>query len=485
MKLYEKLMRLKECTEGKERQEVMELLFVFLMLRRANADFAGLRDTDGAVRERAYAAVRELCEKDRDYRELLEQKTKWLEFDDRSLNAAYDVFADIPEGKETDAVLAEVFENLMSWAVPASVGKELEEYYSPRQIVELAAEMLGDGQTGSGLTELSIYDPCCGSGSFLLGVADHMRRQRESEAGKVHNAERAGSEKRIGHAESICLYGQELSQSARKIAMANGTIHGMRIDMGEGTADVFVKDLHPGLKADFVVGNPPFHSKEWAGNPLSYDPRWKYGIPPRKKSSFAWMEHMLYHLNDTGKMAVILGSSTLEGGAAAERQIRQGMIRDDIISAVLVLPQGMFYSTKISASLWIIERKKPDECRNHILFIDGREMGIREDRRVRLSDEEAGLLQSAWEMYRKGLYSAPEKDSGLWERTAVAETVEVAEKEYSLHPARYIRKEKEPLPSFDELEEEEEFLKARIRVLGKSSTEIMEEIMKGFDNHTE
>ena len=133
MELYGKLMRFKDCTDGKERQEVMELLFVFLMLRRANADFArlhslfseeyhgceeepenyrrhgvpfirkelrwdSLRDGDGIARERVHGAVRELCEENSDYRELLEQKTKWQEFDDRSLNAAYDIFEDIPEG---------------------------------------------------------------------------------------------------------------------------------------------------------------------------------------------------------------------------------------------------------------------------------------------------------------------------------------------------------------------------------------------------
>lgn len=535
MELYGKLMRFKDCTDGKERQEVMELLFVFLMLRRANADFArlhslfseeyhgceeepenyrrhgvpfirkelrwdSLRDGDGIARERVHGAVRELCEENSDYRELLEQKTKWQEFDDRSLNAAYDIFEDIPEGGETDDALTEVFEGLMSWAVPASVGKELEEYYSPRQIVELAAGMLRDGSPGVDLTGVdltgagmlgketketplvTIYDPCCGSGSFLLGVADCLRRQSGANAETADSAECADG---TAYAGSIRLYGQELSGSARNIAMANGMIRGMRIDMGEGTADVFVKDLHPELKTDFVVGNPPFRAKEWAGSPLPFDPRWKYGIPPKKKSSFAWVEHMLYHLKDTGKMAVILGSSTLEGGAAAEQKIRQGMIQDDIISAVLVLPQGMFYNTKISASLWIIDKKKTDECRNRILFIDGRKMGKREGSRVLLSDEEIRTIRTAWEMYRKGQYSDPELDSGMWETAAVAETDEVAEKGYSLYPARYIRKEKEALPSFDELEGEEEFLIARIRSLGKSSTETMEEIMKGFGGHTE
>ena len=95
------------------------------------------------------------------------------------------------------------------------------------------------------------------------------------------------------------------------MAIMNLAIRGIEADLGGYNADTFHNDLHPTLKADYIMANPPFNLSDWNGGSLNSDPRWKYGLPPSGNANFAWLQHMIYHLAPNGKMGMVLANGSL------------------------------------------------------------------------------------------------------------------------------------------------------------------------------
>lgn len=243
---------------------------------------------------------------------------------------------------------------LQQFAVNAE--KEEGEFYTPQSIVELIANLIEpfDG---------TIYDPCCGSGGMFVQSV----RLIEAHGGMRRNAN---------------VYGQESDPDTYRLAKMNLAARGISYHLGDSNASSFTNDKHPDLRADYIMANPPFNKKDWWTKDdveLRKDPRWRgYGVPPMSNANYAWILHMLYHLNQAkGVAGFLLGNGALEDEDTVE--IRKQLILNDKVEAIIVLPREMFYATDTSVTLWILNQNKKGglwhgrrlrDRSDEILFVD-------------------------------------------------------------------------------------------------------------------
>ena len=241
---------------------------------------------------------------------------------------------------------------LQQFAVNAT--KEDGEFYTPQSIVELIANLIEpyDG---------TIYDPCCGSGGMFVQSV----RLLEAHGGNKRN---------------VSVYGQESDPDTYRLAKMNLAARGISYHLGDTNASSFTNDKHPTLRADYIMANPPFNLKDWrTDEKLTKDIRWKgYGLPPVGNANYAWILHMLYHLDQTkGVAAFLLSNGALEDEDTLA--IREQLIRNDKVEAIFILPREMFYATDTSVSIWILNQNKKGGIRNgrqlrnrenEVLFVD-------------------------------------------------------------------------------------------------------------------
>ncbi|KUL01766.1 MAG: N-6 DNA methylase, partial [Methanomicrobiales archaeon 53_19] len=171
-------------------------------------------------------------------------------------------------------VLGRVYEYFLAQFASAE-GKQSGQFYTPRHIVKTLVAMLAPYQG-------RIYDPCCGSGGMFVQSEKFV---------EAHG----------GRRDDISVYGQESNPTTWRLAKINLAIRGIEGNLGKQHDDSFKNDLHKTLKADYILANPPFNMKEWGGEGLQDDVRWKYGIPPKNNANFAWIQHMIHHLAPTGQ----------------------------------------------------------------------------------------------------------------------------------------------------------------------------------------
>jgi type I restriction enzyme M protein len=241
-------------------------------------------------------------------------------------------------------VLGDAYEYLIG-KFAAGAGKKAGEFYTPREVSTVLARIVTTGKDRL----KSVYDPTCGSGSLLLRVA------REAQ-----------------NSESVEFFGQELNRTTYNLARMNMLLHGVhysRFDIRQ--EDTLEHPQHPTeMRFEAVVANPPFSAKWSANVTLETDDRFsQYGrLSPSSKADFAFVQHMLHHLDDNGNMAVILPHGVLFRGGA-EAHIREYIIREkNWLDAVIGLPANIFYGTGIPTCILVFKkcREKPDD----ILFVD-------------------------------------------------------------------------------------------------------------------
>ena len=199
----------------------------------------------------------------------------------------------------------------------------------------------------------------------------------------------------------------------------------------QSAADTFSTDQHKNEKFDYVLANPPFNLKNWGGEALREDVRWKYGVPPVGNANFAWMQHMIWHLNGTGKIGLVLANGSLSSQTSGEGGIRRAIVEDDLVEGIVAMPGQLFYSTQIPVCLWILNKKKAQPGKT--LFIDAREMGTMVTRKLReFTEEDIAKVAGAFDAFRKGEL---EPERGF---SAVADLDEIAKQDYILTPGRYV-----------------------------------------------
>lgn len=240
----------------------------------------------------------------------------------------------------------------------ATEGKGGGEFYTPKSIVTLLAEML---EPYSG----KIYDPACGSGGMFVQSMKFINSHQ-------------------GNRKDISIHGQELTATTYKLAKMNLAIRGMAGNLGEKPADTFFNDQHKDLKADYIMANPPFNLKDWrADSELTDDPRFEgYRTPPTGNANYGWILHMLSKLSETGTAGFVLANGSMSSNTSGEGEIRAKMVENDVVECMVALPGQLFYTTQIPVCLWFITKDKTANVgkgyRNRekeTLFIDAREMG--------------------------------------------------------------------------------------------------------------
>jgi len=235
-------------------------------------------------------------------------------------------------------VLGRIYEYFLSKFASAE-GKKGGEFYTPRCVVRLLVEMLEPFRG-------RVYDPCCGSSGMFVQSVEFIDAHATSNGNG--NSTRARSQ--------ISIYGQELNYTTWRLAKMNLAIRGIDGKIEQG--DTFHNDRFPDLKADFILANPPFNMKEWGGDRLREDRRWKYGVPPVRNANFAWVQHIIYHLSPIGMAGFVLANGSMSSNQSGEGEIRKRIIEDDLVDCMVALPAQLFYSTQIPACLWFLARDK-------------------------------------------------------------------------------------------------------------------------------
>ena len=341
-------------------------------------------------------------------------------------------------GTEKD-LIGRVYEYfLKEFAVNAT--KEEGEFYTPHDVVQLIASMIEpyDG---------TLYDPCCGSGGMFIQSAELVKSKQ-------------------GDISKINVYGQEKEPATYRLAKMNLALRGISHNLGSIADSTFTNDMFKGIDFNYIMANPPFNLKGWYNENLSNDSRWAdYVTPPDSNANYAWILHMLSHLNKTNGVAgFLLANGALSDSETQAYEIRKKLIENDKIEAIIVLPRELFITTDISVTLWILNNNKKggnyhnrtQRNREHeILFMDLRtwtENPVKNEnkKKVLLSSNDSknadnikinvpGQIERATEIYHK--WQSTDVDGSNYEVPELYRSVkidEIIEKGWTLTPSKYI-----------------------------------------------
>ena len=308
--------------------------------------------------------------------------------DKQRLGQLIDLIGNIGLGDEASRskdILGRVYEYFLSQFASAE-GKKGGQFYTPRCVVRVLVEMLAPYKG-------RVYDPCCGSGGMFVQSIEFVKAHSNGNG----NGGKAKAD--------ISIFGQESNHTTWRLAKMNLAIRGIDGNFGKEHADSFHRDLHPDLKADFVLANPPFNDSDWRGDQLKDDIRWKFGTPPAGNANFAWVQHFIHHLAPNGLAGFVLANGSMSSNQSGEGEIRKNIIEADLVDCMVAMPGQLFYSTQIPVCLWFIARDKKNrqhrDRRGETLFIDARKMGTLIDRVHReLTVEDISKIADTYHAWR-------------------------------------------------------------------------------------
>lgn len=367
-----------------------------------------------------------------------------LALDKTKLASLLDTINDIDtlKGNGQD-VIGRVYEYFLGkFALKESSGKGKGEFYTPKTIVNLIAELI---EPYKGI----IYDPCCGTGGMFVQSIKFIESHQ-------------------GTKKEVSIYGQENTPTTYKLAKMNLAIRGISANLGEKHADTFSNDQHKDLKADYIMANPPFNLKDWRGeNELLDDPRWMgYEVPPKSNANYGWILNMVSKLSENGVAGFILANGALSGGGE-EYKIRRKLIENDLVEAIIIIPRDTFYTTDISVTLWILNRNKKqradlsavpacttadrppqagntkDKPKNYrdrtgeILFMDLRRWGSEYEKKfIELTEDDIQKVALNYHNWQQVGYESTYKDVPEFCKSAGFEDLKA--NDFSLVPSKYI-----------------------------------------------
>lgn len=357
-----------------------------------------------------------------------------LALDRSKLASLIDIISDIDTiADKSQDIVGRVYEYFLG-KFAAAEGKGKGEFYTPKSVVTLMTEMV-EPYGGK------VYDPCCGSGGMFVQSVKFVENHQ-------------GSKK------DISIYGQEYTSTTYKLAKMNLAIRGISGNLGPSAGDTFHRDLHPDLKADYILANPPFNLKDWRGpNQLSDDPRWAgYDMPSAGNANFAWILHIVDKLSTGGTAAFVMVNGTLSSNVSTDGDIRRSMVNNDLVDCIILLPSHLFFNMYSQVCIWILTKNK--EASGHrprkgeTLFIDATELGEFRERTLReLLPED---IETVSKTYKKWNGVA---DSNIYVDVPgfckAVQFDEIRKKGFNLLPARYVgssAQEAEGIPTKQRLE---------------------------------
>ncbi|WP_339868892.1 type I restriction-modification system subunit M [Pseudohongiella nitratireducens] len=325
-----------------------------------------------------------------------------------------------------------------------SAGKKGGEFYTPHEVVHLLVSLLKP-QAG-----MRIYDPTVGSGGMLVQTRNYLAEHGENPA-------------------NLSLNGQEMNLNTWAICKMNMFLHGVySADIKKG--DTLREPQHTQggelVTFDRVIANPPFSLKKWGKDEADNDPygRFPYGTPPKDAGDLAFVQHMIASLNQEGMMGVVMPHGVLFRGSS-EKRIREGILKDDLLEAVIGLPAALFYGTGIPACLLIINKNKPAERKGKVLFINS-ELEYEEGKNQnRLRDQDIEKIVATFENYAE-----------IKRYSSVVNLDDIAENDFNLNIRRYA--DTSPPP---EIFDVRAVLHGGVPVREVESEYIREEILGDFD----
>jgi len=308
------------------------------------------------------------------------------------------------EDFESPDLLGSAYEYLIKQFAD-SAGKKGGEFYTPAEVVWLLVSLL---KPTSGM---KIYDPTAGSGGMLIQTRNYLIEKGDN-------------------AQNLSLYGQEMNLNTWAISKMNMFLHGVfNADIRKGDTLGDPQHISGGelMTFDRVIANPPFSLKKWGKDAADADPygRYPYGTPPKDAGDLAFIQHMIASLNAEGKMGVVVPHGVLFRGSS-EKDIRKGILEDDLLEVVIGLPSALFYGTGIPAALLIINKKKPKDRKNKVLFING-ELEYQEGKNQnKLRDIDIQHIIDVYDSY---------EDTKRYSKVVPIE--EIRENDYNLNIRRY------------------------------------------------
>ena len=338
---------------------------------------------------------------------------------------------------EKEDIFGDAYEYLLEQFADATK-KKGGEFFTPREVVNLLVSITHPREG------MKICDPTCGSGGMLIMSRKEIERHK-------------------GNPRDLVLDGQESNYGNLAMCKMNMVLHGI-VDFNIAYGDTLANpQLVEGGKLktyDRVLANFPF-SMDWDDKGADKDPynRYAFGVPPAKnKADFAFIQHMYAQLNDRGQAAIVCSQGVLFRGSV-EQKIREGLIGKDAIEAIIALPEKLFFGTGIPACVLILNKNKPKERKDKIIFIYGAKNYMEGKNRNTLRDEDISRITMAFEKFKN-------EDRYCH----VAGLDELKENEYNLNVPRYVdisepEEEIDIQEAYDELKQsykEQEKLKKQV-----------------------
>ncbi len=325
-----------------------------------------------------------------------------------------------------------------------SAGKKGGEFYTPGEVVQLLVALL---KPHAGMR---IYDPTAGSGGMLVQTRNYLAEHGENPA-------------------NLSLYGQEMNLNTWAICKMNMFLHGVfSADIRKG--DTLREPQHSEggqlLRFDRVIANPPFSLKKWGKDECDNDAygRFPYGTPPKDAGDLAFVQHMIASTNAEGMAGIVMPHGVLFRGSS-EKAVRQGMLEDDLLEAVVGLPSALFYGTGIPACLLIINKNKPAERKGKVLFINS-ELEFEEGKNQnKLRPQDIAKIVDTFDNYAE-----------IKRYSRVVPLSEIADNDYNLNIRRYA--DTSPPP---EIFDVRAILHGGVPVREVEDEYIQEEILQGYD----
>ncbi len=266
------------------------------------------------------------------------------------LKGLFELFSGLDLRDASPDVLGDAYEWILRYFAPQKAKEG--EVYTPREVIKLLVEILDPKPSEE------VYDPALGSGGMLIGSYLHVKR-------KFGEAE----------AKKLFLYGQEVNPTTYALAEMNMMIHGIKdakLAVGDTLLRPAFKEGEKLKRFDVVIANPPWNQDGYGEEVLKkaeFTERFSYGYPPNNSADWAWIQHMLASAKENGRIGIVIDNGALFRGGK-EKKIRAKILNEDLLEAIILLPEKLFYNTGAPGEIMIFNRAKPEERKGKVLFIN-------------------------------------------------------------------------------------------------------------------